>query len=555
MVDVNTQFGGFLTTQGAAKKTNCDALGVPWKLTHMLLGDANGADPVPAPGQTQLVHQVHRAPLNQLYASPTDPNVLIAELVLPPDVGGWWIRELALEDEAGVFSAVANCAPSYKPLLAQNSGRNQVVRMHILTSSTANIQLKIDPSVVLATREYVDKSLSAVLPANKLAGTYRQVTIDKHGVVQSGSNPTTLDGFGIKDAIPNKNPLPGGSLDIHGDYYAFLTSPIESSVSQNCYWNGTAWYRHDISQPAACLLITGGQVYVRRVGAGQNPIVWQTLSTMWDSSNAKFSALLELPTTLSGYGIRDVFTKTETAANIEAAIARLIGSAPGAVDTIEELARALNNNPNFATDIINALASKAAKATTLDGYGITNGLVDKNPLPGGSIDIHGEYYAFLTSPIESSVGQNCYWNGTAWYRHDNAKPAVCLACAGGDVVIRKAPAGSGPIIWVSGDPLWTSSNATLSSSSGTGILKLPNGWIQQVFDVKESTGAADYRHFPVSFPNECLGVFPALLSTTDTGYNSGFGIVVGDITKDRFLIAAGTGFSEAGRFRVLAVGR
>nr|WP_274706277.1 phage tail protein [Pseudomonas sp. S11A4] len=66
--------------------------------------------------------------------SPTDENVLIAELVLPPDVGGWWIRELALEGKDGVFSAVANVAPSYKPLLAQGSGRNQVVRMHIITS-------------------------------------------------------------------------------------------------------------------------------------------------------------------------------------------------------------------------------------------------------------------------------------------------------------------------------------------------------------------------------------------------------------------------------------
>lgn len=165
MVDVNTQFGGFLTNQGAAKKTNCDALGIPWQLTHMLIGDANGADPVPAINQTQLVRQVYRAPINQLYVSPIDPNVLIAELVLPPDVGGWWIRELALEDVDSVFSAVANCAPSYKPLLAQNNGRNQVVRMHILTGGTANIQLKIDPSVVLATRAYCDGLIAAHLAA------------------------------------------------------------------------------------------------------------------------------------------------------------------------------------------------------------------------------------------------------------------------------------------------------------------------------------------------------------------------------------------------------
>lgn len=156
MVDQNSIFGGMLTTLGAAKKTNCDALGIPWEPRYMLIGDANGTDPVPSPAQTKLINQRYRAQLNQLRVSPTDDNVLIAELVLPPDVGGWWIRELALEDKDGVFSAVANVAPSYKPLLAQGSGRNQVVRMHIITSGTSNIQLKIDPSVVLATREYVD---------------------------------------------------------------------------------------------------------------------------------------------------------------------------------------------------------------------------------------------------------------------------------------------------------------------------------------------------------------------------------------------------------------
>lgn len=583
MNDQNSQFQAILTAVGEAKQANADALGIPWTFAQMAVGDANGTDPFPDRLQTKLINERRRAPLNQLKTDPKNPGIIIAEQVIPENVGGFWIREIGLYDQDGDLVAVANCPGTFKPLLTQGSGRTQIIRMNLIVSSLGNIILKVDPSVVLATREYVDQSILTVLPDNKVAGTYRQVTIDKRGVVQSGSNPTTLAGFGITDALPNRNPLPGGSLDIHGDYYAFLTSPLESSVAQNCYWNGTAWYRHDISQPAVCITLDDGRCSVRRVGAGKNPITWQTMSPVWDASNAKFSGLLERPTTLSGYSIGDAFTKAETTANIEAAIARLIGSAPGAVDTIEELARALNNNPNFATDIINGLATKAAKATTLQGYGIgdaytqseinqlligkaakattlagygiTNGLVDKNPLPGGSVDIHGDTYAFLTSPLESSVCQNCYWNGTAWYRHDAGQPAVSVTVSGGGALVRTAPAGAGPIVWASTEPLWTSKNATVTSSGGTGTLKLPNGWVQQIFEVTESTSASDVRYFPVSFPNECFGVFPVLLSSTSGGYGTNVGLVVGDVNKDRFLINAGGSFSGEGRFRVLALGR
>lgn len=104
---------------------------------------------------------MYRAPLNALYKSPVDPNVLVAELVLPPEIGGWWIRELGLEDADGNFIAVAKPPPSYKPLLQQGSGRTQTIRMHVVFGNVANISLKIDPSIVLATRDYVDKAREA----------------------------------------------------------------------------------------------------------------------------------------------------------------------------------------------------------------------------------------------------------------------------------------------------------------------------------------------------------------------------------------------------------
>ena len=190
MINENSTFGGFLTDIGEAKQANANALGIPWKLTHMLIGDANGTDPVPDPGQTQLINQRYRAAINQLSVDPANPAILIAEVVLPPNIGGWWIRELAMEDEDEDFVAVANCPPSYKPLLAQGSGRNQVVRMHLILSNTANVQLKIDPSVVLATRKYVDDQRKAHEESREHPGA----TESAQGMIQRATNAQALAG-------------------------------------------------------------------------------------------------------------------------------------------------------------------------------------------------------------------------------------------------------------------------------------------------------------------------------------------------------------------------
>lgn len=159
MVDQTSQFYAIHTNVGAAKQANADALGVAWKITQMGVGDANGTDPTPNATQTSLINEWRRAPLNQLKVDDKNSAIIIAEQVIPADVGGKWIREIALYDADGDMVAVANCAPTYKPLLSQGSGRTQVVRMNLVVSSASNVQLKIDPAVVLATREYVDSRL------------------------------------------------------------------------------------------------------------------------------------------------------------------------------------------------------------------------------------------------------------------------------------------------------------------------------------------------------------------------------------------------------------
>lgn len=157
MTDQNSQFFAILTAVGEAKQANAAALGTSWTFAQMAVGDANGTDPIPNRTQTKLINERRRAPLNQVKVDPGNASVVIAEQIIPESVGGWWVRELALYDADGDMVAVANCAPTFKPLLAQGSGRTQVIRINLIVSSTSNIELKIDPSVVLATRAYVDE--------------------------------------------------------------------------------------------------------------------------------------------------------------------------------------------------------------------------------------------------------------------------------------------------------------------------------------------------------------------------------------------------------------
>ncbi|HHV0770288.1 TPA: phage tail protein [Escherichia coli] len=157
---MSTKFYTLLTDIGAAKLASAAALGVPLKITHMAVDDGGGVLPTPDAKQTALVNEKRRAALNMLYIDPQNSSQIIAEQVIPENEGGWWIREVGLFDESGALIAVGNCPESYKPQLAEGSGRTQTVRMVLITSSTDNITLKIDPAVVLATRKYVDDKIS-----------------------------------------------------------------------------------------------------------------------------------------------------------------------------------------------------------------------------------------------------------------------------------------------------------------------------------------------------------------------------------------------------------
>ncbi|EKC6526354.1 phage tail protein [Salmonella enterica] len=168
-----TKYLALLTNIGAAKLAKATALGMKVEITQMAVGDGNGVLPTPDPAQTTLIHEVRRAPLNMLTVDPANASQIIAEQVIPEDVGGWWIREIGLFDKDGDMIAVANCAETYKPQLQEGSGRVQAIRVILIVSSTEAVTLKIDPAVVLATRQYVDNKIIEVK-------TYADNVMKKH---------------------------------------------------------------------------------------------------------------------------------------------------------------------------------------------------------------------------------------------------------------------------------------------------------------------------------------------------------------------------------------
>ncbi|MCQ4053375.1 phage tail protein [Aeromonas sp. SG16] len=156
-----SNFGAILTNAGAAKLANAIALGVPLKLTQMGVGDGNGQPVAPDPAMTAIPGEKRRAAINTLFTDPLAASQLVAEQIIPEDVGGWWIRCVGLYDDSNTLIAIANVPDTYKPLLTSGAGRTQIIRMVLIVSDTSAVELKIDPAVVLATRKYVDEVMKA----------------------------------------------------------------------------------------------------------------------------------------------------------------------------------------------------------------------------------------------------------------------------------------------------------------------------------------------------------------------------------------------------------
>ena len=198
-----TTFFGILTKVGEAKEANAKALGVPVLITEMEVGDGGGVSPTPNREQTALIGSKRRALINRSFVDPKNPSWLVVEQVIPETDGGWWIRELGLRDADGDLVAVANCPPTYKPQLAEGSARTQVVRMVLVITSEADFTLKVDPAVVLATRDYVDEEVAQRLGKNETAAAAEKLATARKLSVSGAAKaaPKNFDGSADVDLV------------------------------------------------------------------------------------------------------------------------------------------------------------------------------------------------------------------------------------------------------------------------------------------------------------------------------------------------------------------
>lgn len=416
MIDHTSQFFAILTNVGTAKQANADALGIAWKITQMGVGDANRTDPIPDAGQRALINEWRRAPLNALKVDPVNPSIIIAEQVIPADVGGRWIREIGLYDADGDLVAVANCAPSFKPLLSQGSGKTQVVRMNMVVSSAANVELKIDPSVVLATKEFVTEELAkqdfkhsawvattaninlaglqtidgAAVPAGKRVLVRAQTEARNNGLYLTAVGAWTR----TSDANTHDKVTPGMLVLIeqgvlYGDSGWQLLTDGAITLGVTALAFGMAFGRTGIA-PGSYRSVTVDQ-YGRVVSATNPTTVAQYGLTDVYTKSQVFSKG-------ETYARADVFTKDETSRKVADAVAALVSSSPEALDTLSELAAALGNDPNFAASVNNQLASKAPKhSPTLTG-------IPKAPRPGPADDSEQiPCTAWVWASVRSSV--------------------------------------------------------------------------------------------------------------------------------------------------------
>lgn len=379
MSTTTRKFKTVITDTGAKKLAQAAAPdGKPVRLTHMAVGDGGGTLPTPDSKQTRLVHEVWRHTVNRVILDATHQNRIIAELVIPPETGGFWIREIGVFDEHGDLIAVGNTAESYKPAVAEGSGRAQTFRTILTVSSTATVALTVDNTMVMATVDYVDDKLKE----HEHSRRHPDASLTAKGFVQlsSATNSTSETLAATPKAVKAAYDLANGKYTAQDATTARkglvqLSSATNSTSETQAATPKAVKAAYDLANAKYTAQdATTAQKGIVQLSSATNSTsetlaaTSKAVKAVMDETNKKAPlnspALTGTPTTPTArQGTNN--TQIASTAFVMAAIAALVDSSPDALNTLNELAAALGNDPNFATTMTNALAGKQPKDATL----------------------------------------------------------------------------------------------------------------------------------------------------------------------------------------------
>ncbi|XIW50406.1 tail fiber protein [Escherichia coli] len=538
------KYYAILTNQGAARLANATMLGSKLNLTQMAVGDANGVLPTPNPAQTKLINQKRIAPLNLLSVDPNNQSQIIAEQIIPEDEGGFWIREIGLYDDKGVLIAVANCPETYKPQLQEGSGRTQTIRMILVVTNTKAITLKIDPSVVLATRKYVDDKISK----HEQSRRHPDASLTAKGFVQLSSATDSQSEteaatpkavkiaydlargkYTAQDATTTRKGIVQLSSAINSTSETLAATPKAVKAAYDlAAGKAPVSHTHPWSQitgvPAASLTAKG-TVQLSSATDSQSETEAATpkaVKIAYDLARGKYTAQ---DATTTRKGIVQLSSATNSTSETLAATPKAVKAAydlaagkapvshthpwsqitgvPAASLTAKgtvQLSSAINS-----TSEILAATPKAVKAA----YDLANG---KQPADATLTALAGLVTAADRLPYFTGADRAALATLTAIGRAIIAKGSIkdVLNYLGlGEAAKRNVGTGTNQIPDMGSFTL---------SVSGTGYQKLPSGFILQWGSIGAPSIAQDVvTHFPIAFPNRCLRVLVSQDYTPDSG--------------------------------------
>ncbi|EEZ3163887.1 phage tail protein [Escherichia coli] len=492
---MTVKYYAILTNQGAARLANATMLGSKLNLTQMAVGDANGVLPTPDPAQTKLINQKRIAPLNLLSVDPNNQSQIIAEQIIPENEGGFWIREIGLYDDEGVLIAVANCPETYKPQLQEGSGRTQTIRMILVVTNTEAITLKIDPSVVLATRKYVDDKISEHEQSRRHPDA--SLTVKGFTQLSSAINSESETLAATPKAVKAAYDLANGKYTAQN-----ATTTQKGIVQLSSATNST-------SETLAA-----------------TP---KSVKAVMDETNKKAPlnspALTGTPTTPTApQGTNS--TQIASTAFVMAAIAALVDSSPDALNTLNELAAALGNDPNFATTMTNALAGKQPKDATLTALAELATSADKLPYFTGA---DRAALTALTSVGRAILGKT-------------STQGVLDYLGLGTASKRNVGTGTNQIPDMS------------AFASGSGYQKLPGGYILQWGSANAGNSASTgiSNTFPIPFPSGIVIITTGQIDPSYTSAQQPAAVGISSPTTTGFIAKSAADNTDA--FNYLAIG-